>query len=76
MHSRCFPEDPSEADDIGEQMQVDYPGELHGAALRLDEMLAARAEAALHLDDRPSDIELDSANFQELHHGADANSTG
>ena len=50
-------------DDTSDKMEVDFPGQLHGAALQLDEMLAARTQAALQLGDGSSEADstLDDA---------------
>ena len=70
-YSRCFLEDDVDNGD-DERIQVDQPGELHGAALHLDEMLATRTEEALRLDDRASD---DNPAGRDTHKGIDADST-
>ena len=73
-YSRLFPVDPSEQDDdddAQDDMEVDFPGQLHGAALRLDEMLAERAREALQIGDSSSN---GSAGSDDMDFAA-ANST-
>ena len=43
-------------------MEVNFPGQLHGAALRLDEMLAERAREALQIGDSSGNGTVGSDN--------------